>query len=96
MKTKKISLPELINFPILVRFLQSKAGVIATNWLTQAMRHMSPSERLHRLSLEIFCILIFFIFLRTNLSFLVSLLIASLSIHSLFFIYLWVSPVLFW
>lgn len=87
MKKKKITLPKKINYPILIKLLQSKTGVIATNWLTQAMRHMSPSERLHRLSLEILCILSLFYFLKISLPFWYSLLIASVSIHSLFFVF---------
>lgn len=87
MKKKQISLPNPINFRILVILLQSKVGVISTNWISQAMRHMTPAERLHRIILELITISFLYFLLIGFLSNPIAIIVALIVAHSGFFVF---------
>lgn len=52
MKIKTVNLPGKWQNPQLVAFLQSRPGLLLSNWLCQGMRYMNPYERLYRLATE--------------------------------------------
>lgn len=87
MKTKKIDLPKFMNFPFLVGLLQSRVGVVTTNWINQAMRHMTFAERVHRLFFEFLLMSVLAWVFTLFLPFWWAVLVSTLSTHTLFFVF---------
>lgn len=61
MKKKEVSLPYNWRTRWLVAFLQSRFGVLLSNWIFQGMRYMNRYEVLHRLVLETGSILVVYL-----------------------------------
>jgi len=56
---KKKKIPTWLKNRFLIRFYQSKFGVLFSNWLAQCMLYAEPTEVIFRLSLELFIFLFF-------------------------------------
>jgi hypothetical protein len=86
-KKKNVTLPLNIKNELLTSFLQSRPGVLISNWLCQGMVYMNRYERLHRLILEAALILIVFwiaVHLMGNFK---AIIVAVLIAHTFFWIF---------
>jgi len=82
----KILSPKIHN-KYLKAFLLSKPGMACSNWLFQGMRYMNSFERTYRLLTEFVIGLAIFIIINQYFELLYSLLIASITVHSLMWIF---------
>jgi hypothetical protein len=87
MKKKEIQLPFNIENKVLIHFLQSKVGVVLSNWTIQGMRYMNKYERLYRIILEITMIATSSLLLVRILYKFLAIFISFLTIHTLFWIF---------
>lgn len=87
MKKKEVQLPFGIENKFLIHFLQSRIGVILSNWTTQGMRYMNRYERVYRIILELSMISVFSLLLARILNNFIATLISFLTIHTLFWIF---------
>jgi hypothetical protein len=88
MKKKKVSLPNDFRSPRLQAFLQSRPGVLFSNWIFQGMRYMNRYEVLHRLVLETCLILLLLACARwLSIPGALAVLVAALLGHSIFWLF---------
>jgi hypothetical protein len=89
MKKKKVALPNDWRSPRLQAFLQSRPGVLFSNWIFQGMRYMNRYEVLHRLVLETCLILLLFLASSRGLSWpaVLAALVAVLLGHTVFWLF---------
>jgi hypothetical protein len=83
-KKKKVTLPFNLKNERLTSVLQSRPGVIISNWICQGMIYMNKYERLYRLTLEISLIGIVFWAAAHLIDYYKALLVSFLMVHTIF------------
>jgi hypothetical protein len=86
-KKKLVTLPFNLENELFTSFLQSRPGVLISNWLCQGMVYMNRYERLHRLVLEACLILIIFWVAVPLMGSLKTVIVAFLIAHTFFWIF---------
>jgi hypothetical protein len=86
-KKKLVTLPFNLKNELLTSFLQSRPGVLISNWLCQGMVYMNRYERLHRLLLEVSLILIILWVAVPPMGSLKAVMVAFLIAHTFFWIF---------
>ena len=87
MKKKEIKIPIFLDNYIIKNFLESRTGIVLSNWLNQGIRYMNSFERLYRMVTEIFVIFILFLFLSRLIHYSIAIAISVLIVHTLFWLF---------